>query len=112
MKFSLGTVCVHPGTPQRDTQLFPMQPVVPYATTLPNLQPDIETSILLCGDFKVDVNQIKALLEIMKEIFDIGYVTESSTTLGNTLPYLAFAEIRALHFSVLLPSPSVKQIVY
>jgi hypothetical protein len=67
MKFLVGTVYVHPGTSQRDTHLFLPQSVVPHATIVPNLQPDIETPITRRGDFNGDITQNKALLEIMEE---------------------------------------------
>jgi hypothetical protein len=79
MKFVLGLVCVHPGTSQRDTHLFLSQYLVSYGGTLPNLQPDIERPILLCGDFNVDIT----LLEFIMDNFNPDGVTESSTPLSN-----------------------------
>jgi hypothetical protein len=75
MKFVLGTAHVHSGTSQRHNYLFLFQYVVAYATTLPNLQPDVETPILLCRDFNVDVTQNEALREITNYNFNFDCVT-------------------------------------
>jgi hypothetical protein len=85
MKFVLGTVYNYPDTSQRDTLLFLSQYLVPY------LQSDIETPILLCGDFSFDSIQHKALLKYMKVNFNPDCATESSTTLGNTCLDFEFA---------------------
>jgi hypothetical protein len=44
--------------------------LVPYPTTLPNLQPDGETPILLYGDLIIENSLSKALLEFMKEHYN------------------------------------------
>jgi hypothetical protein len=84
MKFVLGSMYVHPGSSQRDTLLLLSHSLTSYARALPNLKPDTETPIIQCGDFNVDITQNKALLEVIKENFDLDCVTESYKTLGNT----------------------------
>jgi hypothetical protein len=83
VKFVLDTVyVVNPDTSPRDTHLFLFQSLVPYATIRPNFQPDIETWIVLYGDFNVDNTQGTSLLDFMKEHFNRDCVSESSSTLG------------------------------
>jgi hypothetical protein len=88
------------GTSQRDTRFFLCQSLVPQATTLPNLQPDIDTMIPLCGDFEVESTQNQALLEFMKEKFYPECATEASDKLGNTCLDLMFA--RSIRFTFVL----------
>jgi hypothetical protein len=69
---------------------LPLSSLVLYATTLPNLQPDIKTPILVCKVY-IDITQNKALLKFMKENFNLDCVTESSTMLSNTCLDLTLA---------------------
>jgi hypothetical protein len=63
---------------------LPFQAPVPYASTLPNCQPDIETLILLCGDFIVDSTQYKILHRFTKGNVNPDCVTQSPIPLSST----------------------------
>jgi hypothetical protein len=75
MRFALGTMYLHLGTSQRFSHVF-SQSLVPYATIVPNLHSDIETSIRLCVDFNVDITRNKATLDYVKENFTVDCVAE------------------------------------
>lgn len=48
-------------------------------------QPDLETPIVICGDFNCDPQQNSYLVKFMRNEFGlINYVQTSPTTLGNT----------------------------
>ncbi|GFT43284.1 uncharacterized protein TNCV_2521271 [Trichonephila clavipes] len=86
--FILGAVYIHPKASAEAVKLCLYQSLLPYSANLtkliPNFQPDLETSIVLCGDFNCDPQQNSYLVEFMRNEFGLNYVQTSPTTLGNT----------------------------
>jgi hypothetical protein len=56
----------------------------------PSMNPDIETTILLCSDFNTDVAQNTSFVNFMKSSFSLDCRSSASTTLGNTCINLTF----------------------
>ncbi|GFW86986.1 uncharacterized protein TNCV_1384021 [Trichonephila clavipes] len=86
--FILGAVYIHPKASAKAVKLCLYQSLLPYSANLtkliPNSQPDLETPIVLCGDFNCDPQQNSYLAEFMRNEFGLNYVQKSQTTLGNT----------------------------
>ncbi|GFW29825.1 uncharacterized protein TNCV_3936921 [Trichonephila clavipes] len=86
--FILGAVYIHPKASAEAVKLCLYQSLLPYSANLtkliPNSQPDLETPIVLCGDFNCDPQQNSYLVEFMRNEFGLNYVQTSPTTLGNT----------------------------
>ncbi|GFT28833.1 ATP-dependent DNA helicase [Trichonephila clavipes] len=86
--FILGAVYIHPKASAEAVKLCLYQSLLPYSANLtkliPNSQPDLETPIVLCGDFNCDPQQNSCLVEFMRNEFGLNYVQTSPTTLGNT----------------------------
>ncbi|GFS59365.1 uncharacterized protein TNCV_3725181 [Trichonephila clavipes] len=86
--FILGAVYIHPKASAEAIELCLYQSLLPYSANLtkliPNSQPDLETPIVLCGDFNCDPQQNSYLVEFMRNEFGLNYVQISPTTLGNT----------------------------
>ncbi|GBP83093.1 hypothetical protein EVAR_84857_1 [Eumeta japonica] len=86
--FILGAVYIHPKASAEAVKLCLHQSLLPYSAHLtkliPNSQPDLETPIVLCGDFNCDPQQNSYLVEFMRNEFGLNYVQTSPTTLGNT----------------------------
>ncbi|GFX24825.1 uncharacterized protein TNCV_4489161 [Trichonephila clavipes] len=86
--FILGAVYIHPKASAEAVKLCLYKSLLPYSANLtkliPNSQPDLETPIVLCGDFSCDPQQNSYLVEFMRNEFGINYVQTSPTTLGNT----------------------------
>ena len=72
--------------------LFQMPSAYSEATRLifPNMNPDTETPILMCGDFNTDVIQNILFVNFMKSKFNLDCIISASTTLGNTCIDLTF----------------------
>jgi hypothetical protein len=56
----------------------------------PNMNPDTETPILLCGDFNMDIMQNKSFVNFLKSKFNFDCISSAFTTLGNTYIDLTF----------------------
>ncbi|GFV57651.1 uncharacterized protein TNCV_3132391 [Trichonephila clavipes] len=86
--FILGAVYIHPKASAEAVKLCLYQSLLRYSANLtkliPNSQPDLETPIVLCGDFNCDPQQNSYLIEFMRNEFDLNYVQTSPTTSGNT----------------------------
>ncbi|GFW30509.1 uncharacterized protein TNCV_454471 [Trichonephila clavipes] len=86
--FILGVVYIHPKASAEAVKLCLCQSLLPYSANLtkliPNSQPDLETPIVLCGDFNCDPQQNSYLVEFMRNEFGLNSVQTSPTTLGNT----------------------------
>ncbi|GFU66599.1 ATP-dependent DNA helicase [Trichonephila clavipes] len=86
--FILGAVYIHPKESAEAVKLCLYQSLLPYSANLtkliPNSQPDLETPIVLCGDFNCDPQQNSYLVDFMRNEFGLNYVQTSPTTLGNT----------------------------
>ncbi|GFW80600.1 uncharacterized protein TNCV_3234521 [Trichonephila clavipes] len=86
--FILGAVYIHPKASAEAVKLCLYQSLLPYSANLtkliPNSQPDLETPIVLCGDFNCDLQQNSYLVELMRNEFGLNYEQTSPTTLGNT----------------------------
>ncbi|GFW35158.1 uncharacterized protein TNCV_5067231 [Trichonephila clavipes] len=86
--FILGAVFIHPKASVEAVKLCLYQSLLPYSANLTKLilnsQPDLETPIVLCGDFNCDPQQNSYLVEFMRNEFGLNYVPTSPTTLGNT----------------------------
>ncbi|GFU66137.1 uncharacterized protein TNCV_2858101 [Trichonephila clavipes] len=86
--FILGAVYIHPKASAEAVKLCLYQSLLPYSANLtkliPNSQPDLETPIVLCGDFNCDPQQNSYLVEFMRNEFGLNYVQTSPTTLRNT----------------------------
>jgi len=93
-KFVLGAVYIHPNVPQEAVEYFMFQMLVAYSEAIrlifPNMNPDSETTIPLCGDFNMDIMQIKSFVNFMKSRFNLDCISSASTTLGNTCIDLTF----------------------
>ena len=87
-KFILGAVYIHPNVPQETIEYFMFQMLGAYSEAIrlifPNMNPDTETTILLCGDFNMDIMQNKSFVNFMKYRFNLDCISSASTTLGNT----------------------------
>ncbi|GFV66369.1 uncharacterized protein TNCV_1478331 [Trichonephila clavipes] len=85
--FILGAVYIHPKASAEAVKLCLYQLLLPYSANLTKLilnsQPDLETPIVLCGDFNCDPQQNSYLVEFMRNEFGLNYVQTSPTTLGN-----------------------------
>ncbi|GFX05943.1 ATP-dependent DNA helicase PIF1, partial [Trichonephila clavipes] len=92
--FILGAVYIHPKASAEAVKICLYQSLLPYSANLtkliPNSQPDLETPIVLCGDFNCDPQQNSYLVEFMRNEFGLNYVQTSPTTLGNTTIDCAF----------------------
>ena len=66
MKFILGAVYIHPKVLQEAIEYFMFQMLGAYSEAIrlifPNMNPDLETPILLCGDFNMGIMQNKTNL--------------------------------------------------
>ncbi|GFX71093.1 ATP-dependent DNA helicase [Trichonephila clavipes] len=86
--FILGAVYIHPKASAEAVKLCFYQSLLPYSANLikliRNSQPDLETPIVLCGDFNCDPQQNSYLVEFMRNEFGLNYVQTSPTTIGNT----------------------------
>jgi hypothetical protein len=93
-KFILGAVCIHPNVLQEATEYFMFQMLGAYSEAIrlifPNMNPDTETPILLCGDFNMDIMQNKSFVNFIKSKFSLDCISSASTTLGNTYIDLTF----------------------
>jgi len=69
-KFILGAVYIHPNVLQEAIEYFMSQMFGAYSEAIrlifPNMNPDTETPILLCGDFNMDILQ-----NIICELYEI-----------------------------------------
>ncbi|GFV15154.1 hypothetical protein TNCV_4328011 [Trichonephila clavipes] len=85
--FILGAVYIHPKALAEAVKLCLYQSLLSYSANLtkliPNSQPDLETPIVLCGDFNCDPQQNSYLVEFMRNELGLNYVQTSPTTLGN-----------------------------
>jgi hypothetical protein len=72
-KFILGAVYIHPTVPQEATEYFVFQILGAYSEAIrlifPNMNPDTEIPILLCGDFNMDIMQNKSFVKFIKSKF-------------------------------------------
>jgi hypothetical protein len=70
-KFTLGAVYIHPNVPQEAIEYFIFQMLSAYSEatiiTFPNMNPDTEIPIRLCGDF----NMGHYAKQIICEIYEI-----------------------------------------
>jgi len=93
-KFILGAVYIHPNVPQEAIEYFMFQMLGAYSKAIrlifPNMNPETETPILLCGDFNMDIMQNKSFVNLMKSKFNLGCISSASTILGNTCIDLTF----------------------
>jgi hypothetical protein len=93
-KFTLGAVYIHPNVPQEAIEYFMFQMPGAYSTAirliLPNMNPNAETPILLCGDFNVDIMQNRSFVSFMKSKFNFDCISSASASLGNTCIDLTF----------------------
>ncbi|GFV33326.1 ATP-dependent DNA helicase [Trichonephila clavipes] len=75
--FILGAVYIHPKASAEAVKLCLYQSLLPYSANLtkliPNSQPDLETPIVLCGDFNCDPQQNSYLVEFMRNKFGLNY---------------------------------------
>ncbi|GFW64978.1 gamma-aminobutyric acid type B receptor subunit 1 [Trichonephila clavipes] len=85
--FILGAVYIHPKASAEAVKLCLYQSLLPYSANLtkliPNSQPDLETPIVLCGDFNCDPQQNSYLVEFMRNEFGLNYIQTSPTTLAS-----------------------------
>jgi len=69
-KFILVAIYFHPNVLQEAIEYFMFQMLVAYSDAIrlifPNINPDTETPILLCGDFNMDIMQDKSFVKFMK----------------------------------------------
>ncbi|GFV06831.1 gamma-aminobutyric acid type B receptor subunit 1 [Trichonephila clavipes] len=76
--FILGAVYIHPKASAEAVKLCLYQSLLPYSANLtksiPNSQPDLETPIVLCGDFNCDPQQNSYLVKFMRNEFCLNYV--------------------------------------
>ena len=72
--------------------VFQMFGAYPEAIRLifPNMNPDTESLILLCGNFHMNIMQNKLFVNFMKSKFNLNYISSASTTPGNTCIDLTF----------------------
>jgi len=67
-KFILGALYIHPNVPQEAIKYFMFQMLGAYSEAIrmifPNMNPDTETPILLCGDFNKDICKTNHLLTL------------------------------------------------
>jgi len=56
----------------------------------PNMKPDSETPILLCGNFNMGIMHNKSIVNFIKYKFNFDCISSASTTLGNTCMDLTF----------------------
>jgi hypothetical protein len=93
-KFILEAVYIQPNMPQETIECFMFQMLGAYSEAIrlifPNMKPDTETPILLCGDFNMDIMQNKSFVNFMKSRFNLDCISSASTTLGNTCTDLTF----------------------
>jgi hypothetical protein len=102
-KFILGAVYIHPNVLQESIECFMFQMLGAYSEAIrlifPSMNHDIETPILLCGDFNTDVTQNNSFVDFMKSTFNLECRSSASTILGNTftrnvsvqtLPYVSY----------------------
>jgi hypothetical protein len=93
-KFTLGTVYIHPNVPQGAIEYLMFQMFSAYSEAIrmifPNMNPDTETPILLCGDFNMDIMQNKSFVNFKKSKFNLDCISSASTTLDNTCIDLTF----------------------
>jgi endonuclease/exonuclease/phosphatase family metal-dependent hydrolase len=93
-KFILGAVYIHPNVPQEAIEYFMFQMFGTYPEAIrlifPNMNPDTESPILLCGDFNMNIMQNKSFVNFMKSKFNLDYISSASTALGNTCVDLTF----------------------
>jgi hypothetical protein len=82
-KFILETVYIHPNVPQEALEYFMFQMFGACSEAIrlifPNVNPDTETPILLCGDFNMDIMQNKSFVNFMKSIFNLDCISPAST---------------------------------
>ncbi|GFT56149.1 gamma-aminobutyric acid type B receptor subunit 1 [Trichonephila clavipes] len=75
--FILGAVSIHPKASAEAVKLCLYQSLLPHSANLtkliPNSQPDLETPIVLCGDFNCDPQQNSYLVEFMRNEFGLNY---------------------------------------
>ncbi|GBP83135.1 Gamma-aminobutyric acid type B receptor subunit 1 [Eumeta japonica] len=99
--FILGAVYIHPKASAEAVKLCLYQSLLPYSANLtkliPNSQPDLETPMVLCGDFNCDPQQNSYLVEFMRNEFGLNYVQTLPTTLGNTTIDYGRARVVALY---------------
>ncbi|GFX57900.1 uncharacterized protein TNCV_3068671 [Trichonephila clavipes] len=101
--FILDAVYIHLKASAEAVKLCLYQSLLPYSANLtkliPNSQPDLETPIVLCGDFNCDPQQNSYLVEFMRNEFGLNYVQTSPTTLGNTTIDCTFT--RNINFDIM-----------
>jgi len=94
-KFVLGAVYIHPNVPQEAIEYFMFQMFGAYSEAIrlifPNMNPDTEIPVLLCGDFNMDTMQNKSFVNFTKSKFNLDCISSASTALGNTCVDLTFA---------------------
>ena len=87
-KFILGEVYIHSNVPQEAIEYFMFQMLGAYFEAIrlifPNMNPDTETPILLCGDFNMDIMQNKSFVKFMISKFNLDCISSAYTSLGNT----------------------------
>jgi hypothetical protein len=93
-KFILEAVYIHFNVPQEAVEYLMFQMLGAYSEAIrlifPDMNPDTETPILLCGDFNMDIMQNKSFVNFMKSKFNLDYISSASTTPGNTCVDLTF----------------------
>jgi hypothetical protein len=85
-KFILGAVYIHLNVPQEAIEYFMFQMFGAYSEAIrmifPNMNTDTETPILLCGDFNMDIMQIKLFVNFMKSKFNLDCISSASHNSG------------------------------
>jgi hypothetical protein len=98
-KFILGAVYIHPNVPQEAFEYFMFQMLGAYSEAIrlifPNMNPDTETPILLCGDFNMDIMQNKSFVNFMKSKFNLDCISSASHNSGQ---YVHRSNIHWKHF--------------
>jgi hypothetical protein len=112
IKFALGVVYLHPNTPNSEAERCLFQALMQYSDSIkkiiPDYDPDTDISIVLTGDFNIDVQGNQSLLHFMKCEFRLEYVPMKPTTLGNTTIDLTFVP-NIIRLLFLLPQTFAKQ---
>lgn len=83
--FVMASFYIHPGVSMMEIQKFLLQYLSDYVSQrTENNNNNVHMPLILSGDFNVDVSRNLALLEYMKNEFDLTYLETPPTTLGNT----------------------------
>lgn len=95
LRFILSAVYLHPGAAQRDIKLFILYALNRYTHATRRLDPtaeiDVETPMMITGDFNTNLNDDDWLLRFLESEFGLSYVRHAGpTTIGNTVIDLTF----------------------